>query len=119
MIALLIAAILQATVPMRAIDKGLTSDMDGARQASARTVEEWSRLWTQHAGERARPAVDFNKEIVVAVFTGTRPSAGFTVEIVGVREDGAALVVSYRETRPAPDKPDYHALEHDLTELIR
>ena|SRR5712672_1594661 len=103
MTALLLALILQATVPMRAIDKGATSNMDGARQASARTVEEWSKLWTQHAGERARPAVDFNREIVVAVFTGTRPSAGFAVEIVGVKEDGAALVVSYKETRPAPD----------------
>jgi hypothetical protein len=103
MISLLLAAILQATLPMRSIDKGVTSNMDDGRQASARSAEEWSRLWVQHAGERTRPNVDFSREIVVAVFMGTRPTAGFGVEIVRVRQEGAALVVSYRETRPSPD----------------
>ena len=102
MITLLLAAILQATIPIRTIDKGVMSDMDDARQASARTVEEWSRLWTQHAGERTRPTVDFSKDVVVAVFMGTRPTAGFAVEIVRVRQEGPALVVSYTETRPSP-----------------
>ena len=79
------------------------SNMDDARQASARSVDEWSKLWTLHAGERTRPSVDFTKEVVVAVFMGTRPTAGFAIEIVRVREEGVALVVSWRETRPAPD----------------
>jgi hypothetical protein len=103
MIAVLLSAILQAAIPMRAIDQGFTSNMDGALQASARSVEEWSKLWTLHAGERTRPAVDFSKEVVVAVFMGTRPTGGFSVEIVRVRQEGPALVVSYKETRPAPD----------------
>jgi hypothetical protein len=103
MIAVLLAAVLQATIPMRTIDSGMTSNVDAGRQASARSVEEWSKLWTLHAGERTRPAVDFSKEIVVAVFMGTRPTAGFSVQIVRVRQDGPALVVSYTETRPAPD----------------
>ena len=45
----------------------------------------------------------FGKEIVVAVFMGSRPTAGFSVEIVSTRVDGVALVVQYRETRPARD----------------
>jgi hypothetical protein len=102
MIALLLAAILQAAVPARSIDKGPASQIDGARQAVARSAAEWSTLWSQHAGDRARPAVDFDKEMVVAVFLGTRPTAGFSVEVVGVREDGATLIVSYRESRPQP-----------------
>ena len=103
MIALLLAAILQASLPMRTIEKGVMSNMDDARQTSAHSVEEWSRLWTLHAGERTRPNVDFSREVVVAVFMGTRPTAGFSVEIVRVREEGPALVVTYKETRPAPD----------------
>jgi hypothetical protein len=102
MMAILLAAVLQATVPMRAIDKGTMSQIDGARQAVARSAAEWSTLWSQHAGDRARPAVDFNKEMVVAVFLGTRPTAGFSVEVVGAREEGTTLVVSYRESRPQP-----------------
>jgi hypothetical protein len=39
--------------------------------------------------------------MVVGVFMGTRPTAGFAIEIVGTREEGGALVVQYREARPA------------------
>jgi len=104
---MLLAATLQAAntdmVPMRSIDKGVMSNMDDGRQASARTVQEWDKLWTQHAGERTRPSVDFTKEVVAAVFLGTRPTAGFSIEIVRVHQEGVALVVEYRETRPAPE----------------
>jgi hypothetical protein len=102
MIALVLAAMLQATVPVRSLDKGASSQIDGARQAVARSAAEWSTLWSQHAGDRTRPAVDFNREMVVAVFLGTRPTAGFSVEVVGAREEGATLIVSYRESRPQP-----------------
>ena len=102
MIAVFLAAILQATAPMRSIDKGLNSEIDAARQVTVRTADEWSKLWAQHAGERAKPAVDFSKDVVIAVFMGARPSAAYTVEIVGTRTEGATLVVSYKETRPAP-----------------
>jgi hypothetical protein len=88
---------------MRSIDKGVMSNMDDGRQASAASREEWDKLWIQHAGERTRPNVDFTREVVAAVFLGTRPTAGFSIEIVRVRQDSVALVVEYRETRPAPD----------------
>jgi hypothetical protein len=94
---------LQAPAPVRSIEKGLDSQLDTARQATARTATEWEALWRLHGGERTRPAVDFGKEMVVAVFMGSRPTAGFSVEIVGTRVDGSALVVQYRETRPAAD----------------
>ena len=84
----------------RSIDKGLDSQMDDARQATVRSAAEWETLWRLHAGERARPPVDFGKEMVVAVFLGSRPTAGFSTEIVGTREDGPVLIVQYRETRP-------------------
>jgi PrcB C-terminal len=102
MIALLIAAVLQAAVPVRSLDKGPMSQIDAARQAVVRSTAEWDTLWQQHAGDRARPAVDFSKDMVVAVFLGTRPSSGFSVEIVGARQEGSALVVLYRESRPQP-----------------
>ena len=39
--------------------------------------------------------------MVVGVFLGSRPTAGFGITIVGTREDQGELVVQYRETRPA------------------
>ena len=100
MIAVLLAAILQTAVPIRSLDKGASSQVDVARQAAVQSAAEWNTLWSQHAGDRAKPPVDFTKEMVLAVFLGTRPTAGFSVEIVGAREEGATLIVSYRETRP-------------------
>jgi len=102
-VAAMLVAILQTGLPMRSIDQGQQSGIDVAKQVSARSVEEWDALWKAHAGGRARPSVDFSKDIVAAVFLGSRPSGGYSVQIVGVRQEGAALVVSYKETRPAPD----------------
>ncbi len=93
---------LQAPPALRTLDKGGDSQIDAPRQATAKTPAEWEALWRLHGGERERPKVDFSKELVAGVFLGSRPTAGFGVEIVGVREDGGALVVQYRETRPAP-----------------
>ena len=95
-------ASLQAPTSMRTLDKGLDSQIEMPRQVAVRTAAEWQALWTIHGGERARPPVDFGKEMVVGVFLGSRPTAGFSVEIVGVREEGGALIVQYRESRPAP-----------------
>lgn len=86
---------------LRVLDKGDQSNMDDARQAVARTAVEWNTLWRQHAPDRPQPKVDLTREMVVGVFMGSRPTAGFAVEIVGTRGEGGGLVVQYRETRPA------------------
>jgi hypothetical protein len=100
--AALLLAVLQTSLPMRSIDQGQQSGIDVAKQVTARSLDEWDALWKQHGSGRARPSVDFNKEVVAAVFLGSRPTAGFGVQIARVRQEGAALVVSYTETRPAP-----------------
>jgi hypothetical protein len=41
--------------------------------------------------------------MVVGVFMGSRPSAGFAVEILAVEERAGATVVSYREKVPPRD----------------
>ena len=94
-------AALQGNPALRTLDRGDQSNMDDARQAVARTTEEWNTLWRLHAPDRPQPRVDFSKEMVVGVFIGSRPTAGFGVDILGTREEGGALVVQYRETRPA------------------
>lgn len=99
---LLVAVTLQGGTPaIRSLDRGDQSNIDDARQAVARTEAEFTALWRQHAPDRPAPTVDFPREIVVGVFLGSRPTAGFAVSIVGTREEKGALVVQYRETRPA------------------
>ncbi len=87
---------------IRTVDKGAHSNVDDRLTTSARTEKEWATLWKKHNFDRPIPRVDFSKEMVVAVFMGSRPTAGFSVEIVAAAERGEKFVVGYRETLPAP-----------------
>jgi len=84
----------------RTIAKGDQSNVDDARQVLVRTEAEWTKLWQQHAPEHPKPAVDFSKEMVVAVFMGSRPNAGFSTTITSAMAANGALVVRYNETTP-------------------
>jgi len=89
------------TVPsMKTIDKGDQSNMDDARQVAVKTEADWKALWQQHSPDRPRPSVDFTKEIVLGVFLGSRPTAGYGLEIVGTTETGGTLVVRYKQSMP-------------------
>ena len=105
MMAILVAALAQPTPPagVRTIDRGTQSNMDAARQVVVRSEADWTKLWRQHAPDRKPPAVDFGKEIVVAVFAGSKPTSGYEVAIVAMREASGGLVVDYQETQPARD----------------
>ncbi|HTH25884.1 MAG TPA: protease complex subunit PrcB family protein [Vicinamibacterales bacterium] len=78
------------------------SEVDMPKQVAARTPAEWAALWRQHAGDTALPKVDLAARTVVAVFLGTRSSAGYAVEITGTHDDKGALIVEWRERRPEP-----------------
>lgn len=65
----------------------------------------WQKLWQEHAGPQNKPpAVDFQKERIIALFLGPRPSAGYRVEIEQVRSHEGYLEVFYREIPPPRDQ---------------
>lgn len=88
---------------LRSIDRGDQSNVDEAREVVVRSEAEWAALWRQHGPDRPRPPVDFTKEMVVGVFLGSRTTAGFSVEIVGVEPSGGGLAARYRVARPAAE----------------
>jgi hypothetical protein len=88
--------------PIVTIVTDMMSQIEEPKQIAARTPAEWSALWRQHAGDTALPKVDLASRTVVAVFLGTRSSAGYAVEITGTRQDNGALIVEWRERRPEP-----------------
>jgi hypothetical protein len=103
-ILLLLATFAQATptgVP-RTVDKGEQSNIDEAKQVVVRTEAEWTKLWQQHSPDRKRPAVDFSKEMVVGVFMGSRPTAGYNVSIVSTFAKDGNVLVRYQESTPRP-----------------
>ena len=101
-ISLILVMALQAAMPVQVtiISRELMSMVDEPKQAVARSAAEWSALWRQHAGDKPLPAVDFGSRTVVAVFLGTRSSAGFAVDITSVREANGGLIVRWQERRP-------------------
>jgi hypothetical protein len=88
---------------MRTIDQGTQSGIDEPRTVVVQSADEWARLWRAHAADKPAPVVDFTKEMVVGVFAGSRPTAGYSVQIVGTREEADGLVVEYRVGVPDRD----------------
>ena len=86
----------------RMIEKGDQSNIDEARRVLVRTDAEWTTLWKQHHPDKPRPAVDFSKEMVVGVFMGSRPNAGYSTTIISATAANGALIVRYAEKAPAP-----------------
>jgi hypothetical protein len=99
---LVAAVLLQGDPPLRVLDRGDQSNVDEFRQVVVRTAAGWTALWQQHAPDRSRPAVDFARDMVAGVFLGSRPSAGFAIDVVSAREEHGNLVVRYRESSPGP-----------------
>jgi hypothetical protein len=98
---LALAALVSAQTP-RTVEKGDQSNIDDAKQVVVRDAVAWRALWQRHAPDRPMPAIDFAKESVVAIFMGSRNTAGYSVTILSAIEGGGALIVKYHETRPTP-----------------
>ena len=103
LVSLTLVIALQSAMPTEVtlISREMMSMVDEPKHAVARSAAEWAALWSQHAGDTPLPAVDFGSRTVVAVFLGTRPSAGFAADITSVREANGVLVVQWQERRPA------------------
>lgn len=90
-------------LPLTTIDEGTLSGIDERGEIVVRTAAQWEALWREHAPERERPTVDFDRFAVLAVFMGARPTAGWSIRIVSVvaaDDDGVEIVA----TRSAPQK---------------
>jgi hypothetical protein len=93
-------------VSFKTIAKGVRSGIREPVQIAIRSQSEWQKLWRQHTSTSTAsaplPVVDFDKEIVAAVFLGERPTGGYTVEISAAEVAGSLLTVFVKETSPNP-----------------
>lgn len=100
----LMCALAGGAIPLVTVARGTMSSIDEPYQAVVRTEAEWLKLWRRHGSGQPAPDINFEARMVVGVFLGSRPSAGYSVEIVEARSADGGLVVEYRETKPAPDR---------------
>ena len=88
------------------IAKNTRSGVREPWQIVIRSPEEWKALWNKHVAPDPNsppvPAVNFTNNIVAAVFSGEKPTGGYTVEITAAEKSDGALLIYYRETSPRP-----------------
>jgi len=93
-------------VLLHTIAKGIRSGIREPSQIAIRNQTEWQQLWREHSSASTAPAslptVDFDKELVAAVFLGEKPSGGYGVEISSAEVIDRALTVFVKETSPSP-----------------
>ena len=100
---ILALALLQTVVTFTTVTRGTQSEVGEPRQVVVRNADEWQTLWKGHGPQRA-PLDDFSRAIVVGVFLGSRPTAGYDVAITAVTSQDGKTVVEYRESRPVPGR---------------
>jgi hypothetical protein len=99
MLATLMSAVLLQTLAFTSVAQGTSSQIDEPRKVVVRTADEFQALWKTHSSAPL-PKVDFSKSIVVGVFLGMRPTAGYTVAILAVRRTDKGAVVEFVEGMP-------------------
>jgi VWFA-related protein len=87
-------------LPIVVVARGAISGVTEPRQEVARSAEQLQALWSSLALRSPPPQVAFANTMIVAVFLGTRPTAGHEPQVVGARRDDNTLVVEWRELTP-------------------
>jgi VWFA-related protein len=82
---------------------GPLSNRTKPEQIVIRSQAEWEKVWQSLPTGKPLPEVDFEQEMLVAVFLGRRSTGGYSVRVDSVRREGEGIVVAYREVAPAPD----------------
>jgi hypothetical protein len=96
-----------ADIPFRKLDRGAYSGITEATNRVIKTEAEWEKLWKRHGALRVPPqpvpAVDFEMEMVVAVFMGQKPTGGHAIEIKRIETTPSRLRIFVERKEPGPD----------------
>jgi len=75
-----------------------------------RDAGSWKAFWNRYCkvitgeGEKlSAPEVDFSTQMLVGVFSGEKPTGGYSISIQRVLDGPKRLVVEYLEKSPPPD----------------
>jgi hypothetical protein len=96
-------------VPFQTLLKGNHSGIRERQFLVISSRAKWDDLWRSHSSlnlpKQELPAVDFESESVLALFSGEKRTGGYAIEVVKVEDDPATaqLKVFYRETAPPPN----------------
>jgi hypothetical protein len=87
------------SVPFRTIARGADSKIGTRHELVVRTAGSWHLIWYKHHGPSETPAIDFRREMILAIFAGNRAMRTSSIEIVSVTREADSLVIRYRVRR--------------------
>lgn len=80
------------------LQSGLYTQIDQRAVFRANTQQELETIWKKHdAGDIILPEVDFETEMVLAVFSGIRSDSGYSLEVTKVWEENGKIIVGVKE----------------------
>src|SRR5687767_7096449 len=99
---------------MRTIEKGGFSGIQSATNIVVTNATQWTDIWKTHSAQKqpAKPApeVNFEKETVLIVALGRKPTGGHSVEIKSVEQSGNKVLVTATTRAPRPGGIQIQAL---------
>jgi PrcB C-terminal len=91
-----------AVVPIRRIGQWTHTGINEKRRLVIRDANGWAAFWSE-LGTGDRPAVDFTRDLVVAVAAGQQPSGGHEIAVENVSHSNGELRIEVVETSPGPN----------------
>ena len=97
---------LSEEIPFRTLAQGNQSGIGVATNLVIKTRSEWEKHWKAHQGKAEpvvrAPAVDFGKEMVVAVTMGQKPTGGYAIKIQRAESTASSLKIFIEQRTPGP-----------------
>ena len=87
---------------LRRIGQWTRTGIGEARRQVIRDANAWANFWSE-LGVGERPAIDFTRDLVIAVAAGQRPTGGYEIAVDHVRQSNEELTVEVVETTPGPN----------------
>lgn len=90
------------SLDLRRLGQWTRTGIGESRRLVIRDANAWDQFWSE-LGVGERPSVDFNRDVVVAVAAGQRPTGGYEIAVERVTQSDGQLTVEVVERTPGPN----------------
>jgi hypothetical protein len=102
---------------LRRIGQWTNTGISESRRLVIRDANTWARFWAE-LGVGERPAIDFSRNLVVAVAAGQRSSGGYEIAVRRVAQANGDLTIEVEETTPGPNCMTTSALTQPVDVVV-
>lgn len=92
----------EGTLEIRRIGQWTRTGIGEARRLVIKDANAWAQFWSE-LGMGDRPAVDFNRDVVIVAAAGQRPTGGHEIAVDRVTQTQGGLTVEVVERVPGPN----------------